>query len=143
MTSDRDVTDRADKYTRARAWWRTLGWRVLALGFLALGVLGAVLPVLPTTPFLLVSAWAASRGWPAFERWLLAHPLLGPPVRRWREHGAVPRRVKWVATAMMVVSGAGLQFVPGLALWVRLAVPATMAVVAVWLWLRPETGGAD
>lgn len=119
-------------------WWRTLAWRALALLCLALGVAGAVLPVLPTTPFLLVSAWAASRGWPAFERWLLAHPMLGPPVRRWREHGAVPRRAKWFATLMMLASGVGLQFVGGVAWWVRLAVPLMMALVALWLWLRPE-----
>lgn len=113
-------------------------WRALALLMLGLGVLGVVLPVLPTTPFLLVSAWAASRGWPAFERWLLAHPRLGPPVRRWREHGAVPRRAKWVASIMMVLSAGVLQLFVGIALWVRLAVPAMMACVALWLWLRPD-----
>ena len=122
----------------ARPGWRTLGWRLLALLCLALGVAGAVLPVLPTTPFLLVSAWAAGRGWPAFERWLLAHPRLGPPVRRWRERGAVPRSAKWLATVMMLASGLGLQFFGGVALWVRIFVPALMTGVAVWLWRRPE-----
>jgi uncharacterized membrane protein YbaN (DUF454 family) len=113
-------------------------WRALALLSLALGVLGAVLPVLPTTPFLLVSAWAASKGWPAFERWLLAHPRLGPPVHRWRDHGAVPRRAKWAASIMMVGSAVVLQWFGGIALWVRIAVPVMMACVAVWLWLRPD-----
>lgn len=112
-------------------------WRALALACVALGVIGMVLPVLPTVPFLIVAAWAGSRGWPQLETWLLEHPRHGPAIRRWRDHGAVPRRAKWFATTMMVLSAATLALSP-VALWVKLAVPAMMAVVAVWLWRRPE-----
>lgn len=51
-------------------------WRALALVFVALGLIGAFLPVLPTVPFLLAAAWAAGRGWPALEDWLLGHPAM-------------------------------------------------------------------
>ena len=112
-------------------------WRVLALLCVALAVVGAVLPVLPTVPFLIVAAWAGSRGWPQLETWLLEHPRHGPAIRRWRDHGAVPRNAKWFATTMMVLSAAALALSP-VPTWVKLAVPATMAVVAVWLWRRPE-----
>ncbi|HNO41919.1 MAG TPA: DUF454 family protein, partial [Ottowia sp.] len=57
----------------------TLLWRALALLSLLLGGVGAMLPVLPTVPFLLLAAWAASKGWPALEIWLLNHRRLGPP----------------------------------------------------------------
>ena len=112
-------------------------WRALAIACVALALLGTVLPVLPTVPFLLVAAWAGSRGWPRLETWLLEHPRHGPAIRRWREHGAVPRRAKWLASTMMVASATilALSAVP---LWLKLGVPVMMACVAAWLWMRPE-----
>lgn len=112
-------------------------WRVLAVVCVGLAFLGAVLPVLPTVPFLLVAAWAGSRGWPQLETWLLEHPRHGPAIRRWRDHGAVPRRAKWFATTMMVLSGGVLALSPA-PVWLKFAVPALMACVATWLWCRPE-----
>lgn len=112
-------------------------WRALAVLSIALGLVGIVLPGLPTVPFLLLAAWAGSHGWPALEQWLLAHPRFGPPIRRWREHGAVPRRAKWAASLMMTVSAAVLLLSP-LPLAVKLGVPALMAGVAAWLWRRPD-----
>lgn len=112
-------------------------WRTLALLSLALGFVGLFLPVMPTVPFVLLAAWAASHGWPALERWLLAHPVLGPHVHRWREHGAVPRRAKWIASATMAISATLLVF-SQLAVAVKIAVPLCMAIVAIWLWRRPE-----
>ncbi len=112
-------------------------WRALALLSVALGLLGVVLPVLPTVPFLLLAAWAAGKGWPALEAWLLNHAHFGPHIRRWREHGAVPRRAKWMASLMMAAS-AVLLALTSLPLIVKIAVPAMMTAVAIWLWLRPE-----
>ena len=114
-----------------------IAYLVTGLVFVVLGVLGAVLPVLPTTPFLLVSLWAFSKSSARLERWLLEHPRHGPAIRRWRDHRAVPRRAKWMASAMMLLSTAviALSSAPSAA---KLGVPAIMFVVAVWLWRRPE-----
>lgn len=112
-------------------------WRALALASLALGVVGAFLPVLPTTPFLLVAAWAASHGWPQFEAWLVAHPRWGPPVQRWRDHRAVPRSAKWLASVTMLASVALVA--ASAAPWaVKLALPVFLLFVAWWLWRRAE-----
>ncbi|WP_337881154.1 YbaN family protein [Rheinheimera sp.] len=119
---------------------KTLFWRALALMSLALGLLGIPLPVLPTVPFLLLSAWAAGKGWPAFELWLVQHPKFGPPVRRWREQGAVPRKAKWLASVMMLFS-VGLLWLSASPLWLKVAVPLLLLAVACWLWRRPETAG--
>jgi uncharacterized membrane protein YbaN (DUF454 family) len=112
-------------------------WRTLALASVALGLVGVILPGLPSVPFLLVAAWAGGKGWPQLEVWLLNHPRHGPGIRRWRDHRAVPRRVKWLATATMLSSTVllALSSVPFHAKW---GVPAFMALVAVWLWTRPE-----
>jgi uncharacterized protein len=116
---------------------RLLLWRTLAGVSLLLGLIGAVLPVLPTVPFLLLSAWAAGRGWPSLEARLLAHPTYGPPIRQWRERGAVPRRAKWLATVMMLGSATVLWWSP-IPPWVRAVVYLLLVSVALWLWRRPE-----
>lgn len=112
-------------------------WRLLAVICVALGIIGAFLPVMPTVVFLLVAAWAAGKGWPQLEVWLLTHPRHGASIRAWRERGAVPRRAKWLASLMMGLSSAALVASP-LALWWRIGLPLGMGCIALWLWTRPE-----
>lgn len=116
---------------------KQLLWRLLAVVGLILAIIGAVLPVMPTVPFLLLSAWAAGRGWPALEAYMLAHPQWGPPIRQWREHGAVSRKAKWLACTMMLCSGVMIWFMP-VPTWVRVVVDATLLTVGIWLSTRPE-----
>src|SRR5262245_34669788 len=119
---------------------KTLIWRALALTFLVLGIIGAFLPLLPTVPFVIAAAWCASKGWPALEAWLLDHPVFGHSIRQWRDHGAVPRRGKWLATLMMTASAVLLQFLPlpDWANWSRWVMPLFFLLVIAWLWTRPE-----
>lgn len=70
---------------------------ILGLLFVALGVIGAFLPLMPTTIFLIVAAGCFARSSPRLEAWLMHHPRLGVPLRAWREHGAIPRRAKALA----------------------------------------------
>lgn len=112
-------------------------WRSVAIVSLTFGIVGIALPVLPTVPFIILAAFAGSKGWPALERWLLEHRTYGPHIRTWRERGAVPRIAKMSATLMMLTSAIGLQFV-ALPLAARVGVPIVMALVAIWLWRRPE-----
>jgi uncharacterized membrane protein YbaN (DUF454 family) len=113
-------------------------WRVAALAAFAIGIVGIAIPVLPTVPFLILSAWAASKGWPSFETWLLDHRLYGPHIRSWRERGIVPRTAKIWAVLTMTASGVLLQLLD-VPTWLQLGAPLMMAVVAVWLWRRPES----
>ena len=115
-----------------------LWWRVFALTSLLLGFIGIFVPGLPTVPFLLLAAWAGSRGWPALEARVLAHPRYGPLVRQWRERGSVPRRAKWAASVMMIASAAVMALV-GTPRWLLGTIVAIMVVVATWLWRRPES----
>jgi hypothetical protein len=112
-------------------------WRALALACVVLGIVGAFLPVLPTTPFLLVAAWAGGKGWPQLEAWLLAHARWGPPIRRWRDHRAVPRSAKWAASATMLLS-IGVLAPSQAPTLLKAGVVLFLAGVAWWLWRRPE-----
>ena len=78
----------------------------LALAYLCigLGIIGVFLPLMPTTPFLLVAAWAAPKGSPELHRWLYEHPRLGAPLIAWEQKRAVPTGAKWAACLFMAVS---------------------------------------
>ena len=112
--------------------WMGLGW--LSLG---LGVVGAFLPLLPTTPFLLLAAFAFSRGSDRLHDWLVTHPQFGPPIRDWHQGGYIARRVKWVATAS-VAAVFGLSVVMGVPLWALGTQAVILTFVMFFLWTRPE-----
>jgi uncharacterized membrane protein YbaN (DUF454 family) len=76
---------------------------VLGFIFIAIGFVGAFLPVLPTTPFLILATTCFARSSPRLENWLLSHPRFGSALRAWREHGAIPLRAKLLALAGMSV----------------------------------------
>ncbi|MDO0888655.1 YbaN family protein [Acinetobacter pittii] len=116
---------------------RTLFWRSLVVIFITLGIIGAILPGMPTTVFLILAAWAASKGWPQMDDWLLNHPKYGPTLRDWRANGTVPRKAKWIASIMMAISGLIMLFTSA-PLWVKVFTDTTLFIVAVWLWLRSE-----
>jgi len=112
--------------------WFCLGWLMVALGFI-----GALLPVMPTTIFLILAVGCFARSSPRFERWLLDHPRYGPPLRLWREQGAISRKGKAFATAGMVL-GYGLFFCGAHPHW-KLAVGVGLffAVSAGYVLSRP------
>jgi len=76
-----------------------LGWTCVGLG-----IIGAFLPLLPTTIFLIVAAWAFAKSSPRWHQWLREHPRFGHLIRGWEEHHAMPRRAKRVAWATLAVS---------------------------------------
>lgn len=106
--------------------------------FLGLALLGLALPVLPTTPFLILAAACFARSSERFYRWMLEHPVLGPPLREWLEYRSIPYRVKLLAIAMMTGSLALsiVFFVPKG--WLQVAVALFGALLAAWLYRIPS-----
>ena len=103
----------------------------------ALAVLGAVLPLLPTTPFLLVAVWAFARSSPRLEAKLLAHARFGPMIADWRSAGAIDRRAKRVSALVMAATLAGGAVV-GLSTTLLAVQAAVLAAVSWFIWTRPE-----
>ena len=110
----------------------------LIAGFLSigLGTIGAFLPLLPTVPFMILSAFCFARSSPRLEAKLLDHRHFGPHIRRWRERGAISRRGKKAALAALAFSVArALIISPGPG--VRPPVVAAL-IGGSWIWTRPE-----
>jgi len=116
------------------ALWRRLPWLVGGALSLLLGVIGIFLPLLPTTPFVLLAAFCFARGSARCEAWLLAHPRFGPMVVQWRARRAVPLRAKQLAWGMMALSSAISWAVMPVLPWL----PALCCLaVGIWLWRLP------
>ena len=115
-------------------------WRSLAAFFVLLGLIGIALPVMPTVPFLIAALWAASKGWPRLETWLVNHPKYGPDIRAWRDNRVVKRRSKVIALVMMTGGYIILWlFVPQVPVWLKITVGVVLATVGTWLASRPES----
>ena len=123
----------APPQARSRFRW---AWWLLAYTSLGLGIVGIVVPGLPTVPFVLLSAFAAARGSQRLHARLLADRRFGTMIRDWQAQGAVSRRAKWLATTMMSAC-AVVMFLTAPRLWMAATGTGIMAMVAVWLWLRP------
>jgi len=83
----------------------SLGWL-----FFFTGAVGVVLPVLPTTPFMLLALWAFSKSSQRLHNWLYHHKLFGPPIQQWCKHRVIPLQAKVIALIFMSVAMVYLLF---------------------------------
>lgn len=110
------------------------GWILFVLGFV-----GAFVPVLPTTPFMLLALWCFSRSSRRFHDWLYGHRVFGPPLQQWHEHGVIPMPAKAVAGVFMVASLVYLFGVSTTPAWARVSMAAVIFVGLWFILTRPST----
>jgi uncharacterized membrane protein YbaN (DUF454 family) len=123
--------------SRLRAATR-LGWLALGFGCVALGVIGALLPLMPTTIFLILAAGCFARSSPRLEAWLLDHPRFGATLRAWRRDRAIPRRAKRLACTGIAAGYALFLFTAAPHWPLALGVAAAMAGCAAFIVTRPS-----
>jgi uncharacterized membrane protein YbaN (DUF454 family) len=113
------------------------GWLLLGSVFVALGFVGALLPLMPTTIFLILAVGCFARSSPRLEAWLLDHPHFGPTLRAWRRDGAIPRRGK-IAACIGIAFGFVLFLATAHpAAWLIAVVALALGGCAAWIVSRP------
>lgn len=111
---------------------------LIIIGWLAvvLATLGVVLPLLPTTPFLLLAAWCFAHSSPRFHHWLLYRSWFGSYIRHWQDHRALPPGAKPRALVFIVLTfGVSLYLVN--IQWVRLLLLVMMCALLFFMWRMP------
>ncbi|WP_270049368.1 YbaN family protein [Ignatzschineria rhizosphaerae] len=106
---------------------------------LFLGILGVFLPLLPTTPFILLTAFCWARSSERFHTWLLENKHFGPMVHNWETNRVIPIKMKWLSTIMM--NGAIMTTVftmPNDRWWLKLIMIAISIFTSIWIWSFPH-----
>jgi uncharacterized membrane protein YbaN (DUF454 family) len=130
----------ADKEDRAKSrptGALRVGWLALGFVFVGLGVIGAFLPLMPTTVFLILAAGCFAHSSPRLEAWLLNHPRFGPSLRAWRAQGAIPRTGKIAACLGMTVGFVVFLLTVHPHLIWTISVALVLCACAAWIVSRP------
>ncbi len=112
-------------------------YQALGVACVGLAIAGAALPLLPSTPFVLVAAWAFAKSSPALHAKLRADPRFGPALQNWEDHGAISPRAKLMTIGTMAISLLVLVLTVKrpLAVWLTAGV---MACSATFVLTRPS-----
>ena len=105
---------------------------------LAFGIIGIPIPILPTVPFLLLSAYFFSKGSPRLHYWLVSHPYLGKMILDWEKNGVISLRAKLLSTTMMVVLFSITLIFMKVSLIIKSIVPMIGVSVLIFIWTRPS-----
>ncbi|WP_339883545.1 YbaN family protein [Vreelandella maris] len=112
-------------------------WVALAAISFSLGLVGIFLPLMPTTIFMLIAVYCASKGSPRFEVWIRSRDYVGPLLITWEQERAIPRRAKLAAVSMIALSALIVVWSLDQG-WLRWGVVAFLIMIALWLATRPE-----
>ena len=140
MSSNNSIErkDYSHEVQKHRFLWVQLVFAAFGTLFLLLGIIGIFLPILPTTPFLLLATACYARSSRRFYNWLMNHPSFGPLIVEWRTYRSIPRRIKLVAITMMILtfSSSILFFVKDG--WLQLALALFGLALVAWLYQVPS-----
>lgn len=110
-----------------------LGWI-----FLVIGIIGIVVPLLPTTPFLILTAICFSKGSEKMHYWLLNHKVFGPPINEWNSKGVIRQKYKILATTMLTASALFVYPRDSIPLWGKVGFSISFLSVMIFIWTRPS-----
>ena len=111
-------------------------WLIAGLLAVTVGAIGVVVPLLPTTPFLLIAAFAFARSSRRLTRWLHEHPKFGPLIDNWQRYGSIDRRSKTISMVVIVATPI-ITVIIGAPWWAIAAQVAVLTCSATFILTRP------
>ena len=116
-----------------RVFYLLLGWL-----FFTLGAVGVILPVLPTTPFMILALWAFAKSSMRFHRWLYNHRFFGPPLQQWEQYRIIPLAAKIMAISVMSLSLVYLLMFTPVVIWLKITAAILMIYGAIFILSKPS-----
>ena len=111
---------------------------LLGFTFLFIGAVGVILPLLPTTPFIILAAFCFSKSSKKFHLYLLNHRLFGAMLRDWESYGVIPLKIKCLSSGMMLVMISYPLFFKGLPWWLIAIILVTVITALAYIWSKPS-----
>ena len=111
---------------------------IIGLLMIVLAIIGAILPIMPTVPFLLVASWCFARSSPRFHNWLHNHKVFGPPIEQWEEQGVISPFVKILAVGGMSAGFCSFLLIAKPMLWLAICVAIVLILISVYILTRPS-----
>ena len=111
---------------------------IIGLLMIVLAIIGAILPIMPTVPFLLVASWCFARSSPRFHNWLHNHKVFGPPIKQWEEQGVISPFVKLLAVGGMSAGFCSFLLITNPVLWLAICVAIVLILISVYILTRPS-----
>lgn len=112
-------------------------WAFLGLISVAIGLVGIILPLVPTVPLMILAAFFFARSSERLHNWLITHPTFGPSIQDWQDRGAISAKGKRIATVSIVVVFA-ISLIMGLRPMILIIQAITLSAVLVFIWTRPN-----
>lgn len=100
------------------------------------GVIGLFLPIMPTTPFLILAAYCFSKSSKKLHHWLLTRPHIGATLREWEEHRVIKKSVKWTVTFIMIISFTGTTIFVSTPVWAKVIMNLVGLVALIYIWMQ-------
>ena len=113
-------------------------YHIIGLLMIVLAIIGAILPIMPTVPCLLVASWCFARSSPRFHNWLHSHKVFGPPIKQWEEQGVISPFVKILAVGGMSVGFCSFLLIAKPVLWLTICTAIVLIAISVYILTRPS-----
>jgi uncharacterized membrane protein YbaN (DUF454 family) len=112
-------------------------WAIGGVLFVAIGAIGVVLPLLPTTPFLLSGAYCFARSSPRLHSWLINHSTFGPLISNWEQYGSIDRRAKRIAMIIILLT-LSISVAIGVPWWALASQSIVLVIATAFILTRPD-----
>jgi uncharacterized membrane protein YbaN (DUF454 family) len=113
-------------------------WLILGLISMSIGLIGAIVPLVPTVPLMLLAAFFFAKSSDRLHNWLITHPRFGTAIQDWQDHRAISKRAK-IAASISISIAFAFSLAIGLPVKLLAIQAVTLIAVSIFIWTRPNS----